>query len=98
MADLPQTRERGSFLDRLVDVAFQGHPPVPYIKTAWKFLIGGAVGIVIAWVLQPFFTTVLGLPYWMAYWPAVMGGYIGNLRSQVKIKNLVIEDGSKKAG
>ena len=71
---------------------FQGHDPKAYIKAGSKLLFAGALGVLTGWVLQPFFTTVLGIPYWMAYWPAVLGGFIVNLRTQIRLKNLRLED------
>lgn len=70
---------------------FQGHPPLPYVRAASKLLVAGFLGVVTGWVLQPFFSTVLGIPYWLAYWPAVIAGFVVNLRAQVKMKNLNVE-------
>ena len=92
MADVQEARKRDSLYSRLVSMAFQGHLPIPYVKAASKLLIAGFLGVVVGWVLQPFFSTVLGIPYWFAYWPAVLGGFIVNLRAQVKMRNLAIKD------
>ena len=72
-------------------MVFQGYPPLPYLKAASKLLAAGAVGVSVGWVLQPFFSTVFGLPYWISYWPAVLAGFIVNLRTQVKLKNLKLD-------
>ncbi|MDE1854529.1 MAG: hypothetical protein KGI38_12395 [Thaumarchaeota archaeon] len=73
------------------ELLFQGHEPSAYLKAASKVLVAGFFGVLTGWVLQPFFTTVLGIPYWLAYWPAVMGGFIVNLRTQVSLKNIRME-------
>ena len=70
---------------------FQGQDPKTYLKAASKLLIAGALGVATGWVLQPFFSTVFGWPYWLSYWPAVFIGFIVNLRSQVRMKNLNVE-------
>jgi hypothetical protein len=76
----------------LNDIIFQGHAPIPYLKSASKLLVAGFLGVLTGWVLQGFFTLIMGVPYWIAYWPAIGIGFIVNLRSQVKMKNLKIED------
>ena len=67
---------------------FQGKDPKSYLKAASKLLVAGFLGVLTGWALQPFFTTVLGLPYYWSYWPAVLCGFIVNLRAQVKMKNI----------
>ena len=88
MGELQKARERDSLYRRILDVAFQGNPPIPYLKAASKLLVAGFLGVVTGWVLQPFFSDVFAIPYWLAYWPAVLAGFIVNLRAQVKMKNL----------
>ena len=78
------------FADTLQRYIFQGQPPLPYMRAASKLLVAGFLGVVTGWVLQPFFSTVLGVPYWLAYWPAVIAGFVVNLRAQVKMKNIAI--------
>ena len=77
---------------KLIDLIFQGKDPHAYLRAAKKLLIAGAIGVATAWVMQPFFATVFGLPYYWAYWPAIAIGFIANLRSQVKMKNLNLEE------
>ena len=72
----------------LQEILFQGQDPKAYLKAASKLLIAGVLGVLVGWVLQPFFSTVFGWPYWLSYWPAVLGGFIVNLRAQVRMKNL----------
>ena len=92
MGDGEAPRERGSPLDKLLGLAFQGHEPRAYLKAASKLLVAGFVGVLVGWVLQPFFGVVFGLPYWVSYWPAILLGYVANLRTQVSLKNLRIQD------
>jgi hypothetical protein len=73
---------------KLSDFVFQGSDPRAYMKVASKLLLAGFLGVATGWVLQPFFATVFHLPYYWAYWPAVLCGFIVNLRSQVRMKNL----------
>lgn len=89
--DVSEARKRGSFLERISRMAFQGHPPLLYLKAASKLLVAGFLGVVTGWVLQPFFSTVFAIPYWLAYWPAVIVGFLVNLRAQVKMKNLNVD-------
>ena len=76
----------------LLELLFQGKEPKSYLKAASKLLIAGFLGVVVGWVAQPFFSVVLGVPYWLAYWPAVLAGFLVNLRSQVKMNNLKVKD------
>lgn len=78
--------------DKLSELLFQGANPRVYLKAASKLLLAGFLGVVTGWVLQPFFSTVFGLPYWLSYWPAVLCGFIVNLRSQVKMKNINLRE------
>lgn len=80
---------------RLIEFIFQGADPRSYIRAASKLLVAGFLGVVTGWVCQPFFATVFHLPYYWAYWPAVLAGFIVNLRSQVKMKNLKVEEKKK---
>ena len=98
MGDGETPRKGGSPLDKLLGLAFQGHEPRAYLKAASKLLVAGFLGVLAGWVLQPFFSTVLGIPYWLAYWPAVIGGFIVNLRTQVSLKNLRIQDEHQSPG
>ena len=75
----------------VVSFLFQGKDPMTYLKAASKLLIAGFLGVVTGWVLQPFFSVVFGLPYWLSYWPAVLAGFIVNLRTQVRMKNLKVD-------
>ena len=85
-AELPH--KRISQFDRLFAILFQGYDPRTYLKASTKLLVAGFLGVVTGWILQPFFSLVFGLPYWWAYWPAVLCGFIVNLRAQVRMKNL----------
>ena len=87
-SDVQEARKGDSLYRRILDMAFQGHPPVPYIRAASKLLFAGFLGVVTGWVLQPFFSDVFAIPYWLAYWPAVLAGFIVNLRAQIRMKNL----------
>lgn len=91
MVDVETTHKRDSSIDRLLELVFQGYDPRAYLKAATKLLIAGFIGVCVGWIAQPFFVTVLGLPYWMAYWPAVLAGYVANLRTQVSVKNIKLE-------
>ena len=61
------------------------------VKRASLTLTAGFFGVLTGWVLQPFFATVFGMPYWLAYWPAVMGGFVVNFATQVKSNNIVVK-------
>ena len=62
-------------------------------KLALKVLSAGFLGVLVGWVMQPFFSTVLGLPYWFSYWPAVLVGFIVNIRSQKRMGSLNVDKG-----
>ena len=91
MVDGVPAREGDSLYQRILKVAFQGNQPIPYIRAASKLLFAGFLGVVAGWVLQPFFSTVFALPYWLSYWPAVLVGFVVNLRAQVWMKNIRLE-------
>lgn len=77
-------------IQKIAKFVFQGNEPRSYLKAASKLLLAGFLGVATGWVMQPFFSIVFGLPYWFAYWPAVLCGFIVNLRSQVRMKNINI--------
>ncbi len=88
-----ETRKGNPLFGRLLDVA----DPLSYRITgvesrlALKVLFAGFVGVAVGWVAQPFFSAVLALPYWWAYWPAVLLGFIVNVRSQKKMGSLNVK-------
>ena len=97
MDDADEAHKGGAPFKRLLAVVFQGYAPWPYLKASAKLLVAGFLGVVTGWVLQPFFTTVFGLPYWLSYWPAVLAGFIVNLRAQVKMRNLKLPEKEPRA-
>jgi len=92
LADVQAPRKRSSLLDRLFDLAFQGHLPRPYIKAASKLLFAGFLGLIVGDLVQQVITPMTGLPYALTYILGALVGFVVNLRAQVRMKNLKLPD------
>ena len=93
MSDGVPTRKRDSLHDRLLDMVDPISLKVTGIESrlTLKVLAAGFLGVLVGWIAQPFFSTVFALPYWWAYWPAVVLGFIVNIRSQKRMGSLNVK-------
>ena len=77
---------------RLNELLFQGHRPLAYIKTAWKVLFAGFIGLLVGDAIQQIVTPMTGWPWAITYIVGALVGFIVNLRTQIRLGSVKVPD------